>query len=218
MPIGEYPILEVIIRQLAHYGFDHITLAVNHQAEIIKSYFNSGNRWGIKIDYSLEKEPLGTMGPLKLIKDLPEHFLVMNGDVLTDLDFGRLYDDHVVSGEIFTISSSERLQQSEFGILKVNNKRDLYAFQEKPVEKYEVSMGVYVLSKEVLEHIPEDSPYGFDTLMFNFLHMGKTVRVKLHQGYWLDIGRPEDYVQATDFFKENKKIFLKETHVENSTV
>ena len=87
MPLGEYPILEVILRQLVKAGFEHITMAVNHQAEIIKAFFQNGERWGVRIDYSLEKQPLGTMAPLQLIKDLPENFLVMNGDILTNLDF-----------------------------------------------------------------------------------------------------------------------------------
>ena len=91
MPIGEHPILEVVIRQLISYGFDHITLAVNHQAELIKAFFGDGSKWNIKIDYSLEDQPLGTMGPLKLIKDLPENFLVMNGDILTELKFSEFY-------------------------------------------------------------------------------------------------------------------------------
>ena len=84
MPIENYPILEIIIRQLSSFGFDHITLAVNHQADIIKAFFQNGEKWGIKIDYSLETQPLGTMGPLKLMKDLPDNFLVMNGDVLSE--------------------------------------------------------------------------------------------------------------------------------------
>ena len=90
MPIGEYPILEVVVRQLARHGFDRVTMAVNHQAELIKAFFGDGSKWHVQIDYSLEDQPLGTMGPLKRIADLPEHFLVMNGDVLTDLDFAAL--------------------------------------------------------------------------------------------------------------------------------
>ena len=118
MPIGESPILEVIVKQLAAAGFDHITMAVNHQAEIIKAFFMDGSKWGIRIDYSLEDQPLGTMGPLKLIKDLPEHFLVMNGDILTDLDFATFHDAHVASGRIFTISSHLREQLVDYGVLE----------------------------------------------------------------------------------------------------
>ena len=105
VPIGEMPILEIIILQLARSGFDHITLTVNHLADIIRAFCGDGSKWGIKIDYSLEDKPLSTMGPLKLISDLPDNFLIMNGDVLTDLDFGQLYDDHVNAGSIFTVSA-----------------------------------------------------------------------------------------------------------------
>ena len=182
---------------------------MNHQAEIIKSFFNSGDKWGISIDYSLEKTPLGTMGPLKLIKDLPENFLVMNGDILTDLDFGKFYEDHLVSDQVFTISSCRRTQRSEFGVLKIDENRTLYGFQEKPVMEYEVSMGVYMLSKEILQCIPENQLYGFDDLMLSFIKAKKKVRVLQHHGYWLDIGRPDDYIQAIETFKEKKEMFLK---------
>ena len=111
MPIGEYPILEVVIRQLARQGFDRITIAVNHQAQLIIAFCGDGSRWGVRIDYSLEDRPLGTMGPLRLIDDLPPHFLVMNGDVLTDLSFVDFYLEHAASDRLFTISSHERVQQ-----------------------------------------------------------------------------------------------------------
>ena len=221
MPIGNYPILEVVIRQLVYYGFDHITLAVNHQAEIIKSYFNSGEKWGVTVDYSLAKSPLGTMGPLKLIKDLPDNFLVMNGDVLCDLDFGKFHEGHMRNNNIFTICSSLRMQRSEFGVLKINDKRRLYGFQEKPVVSYEVSMGIYMLSKDVLQYIPDNQGYGFDDLMLAFLNDNKSVRVDQHEGFWLDIGRPDDYMQAIDIFEEKQDIFLKQgevSHVESASV
>lgn len=209
MPIGEYPILEVVIRQLAFYGFNHITLAVNHQADIIKSYFNSGDKWGMLIDYSLERTPLGTMGPLKLIKDLPDNFLVMNGDVLTDLDFGQFYEYHVNNNQMFTISSCRRTQRSEYGVLETDEDGMIFGFHEKPVVKYEVSMGVYMLAKRVLRNIPEGQAYGFDELMLDFIKAMMPVRVKQHKGCWLDIGRPDDYMQAIDMYEKNSEMFLK---------
>src|SRR5690606_5708910 len=118
MPIGDYPILEVVVRQLTRCGFDHITLAVNHQAELIKAFFGDGHRWGLNIDYSLEDQPLATMGPLKLISDLPQDFLVMNGDILTDMDFGKFHDEHVNQGNLFTISSYRREHGIDYGVLE----------------------------------------------------------------------------------------------------
>ena len=108
MPIGEYPILEVIVKQLVKHGFTSITMAVNHQADLIKAFFGDGSKWNIRISYSLENQPLGTMGPLKLMNDLPENFLVMNGDILTDLSFSKFYESHINSNKIFTISSFKR--------------------------------------------------------------------------------------------------------------
>ena len=208
MPIGEYPILEVIIRQLVKAGTDHITLAVNHQAEIIKAFFQDGSRWGVRIDYSLEAQPLGTMGPLKLLTDLPENFIVMNGDVLTDLDFAAFYDSHTAEDSIFTISSKRRRHRIDYGVLDTDARGALTSFREKPEVEYEVSMGVYMLNATVLPFIPEDRPYGFDNLMLDLLGAGKRVRVRPFEGYWLDIGRPDDYLQAIAEFETMKSRFL----------
>jgi NDP-mannose synthase len=208
MPIGEYPILEVIVRQLVKAGFDHITLAVNHQAEIIKAFFQNGERWGIRIDYSLEDQPLGTMGPLKLIKDLPDNFLVMNGDILTDLDYAEFHNAHTLSGNIFTISAMQREHRIDYGVLDTGADGKLTGFREKPAVSYEVSMGVYMLSAAVLEQIPAGSAYGFDTLMLDLLAAGRPATVRTFSGYWLDIGRPDDYAKAIDEFDSMKARFL----------
>lgn len=208
MPIGEYSILEVIVRQLSNYGFDHITMAVNHQAEIVKALFNSGRKWGVHIDYSLEQKALGTIGPLKLIRDLPENCLVMNGDVLTDLNYGEFYEYHVQKKNELTVSICSREIRTEFGVIELNGDQTLHGFQEKPVTNCNVSMGIYMMSRRVLDIIPEESPYGFDDLMTDMMRMGRTAHVKRHDGYWLDIGRPEDYMKAVDMYETNGSIFL----------
>jgi len=209
MPIGDYPIVEVIVRQLASMGFGRIVMAVNHQADIIKSYFNSGTKWNVRIEYSLEKKPLGTMGPLKLMeRNLPEHFLVLNGDILTDLDFSAFHERHVGEDGLFTISSYKREQHCEFGVLRLNGSNTLAGFVEKPVQQYDVSMGVYMLSKDVLKHIPAGIPFGFDDLMHDLLRNGSRITVLRHEGIWLDIGRPDDYMQAIDLFEEKKNLFI----------
>lgn len=202
MPIGKYPILEVIIRQLAKNGFTHVTLAVNHQAEIIKAFFADGSRFNITIDYSLEEIPLGTMGPLKLINDLPENFLVMNGDILTDMDYAFFYDNHIKDNEFFTISSNKRMQQVDYGTLETNEEGYLTGFKEKPNLQYEVSMGVYMLNRDVLKFLPDGSPYGFDELMLDLMKAKQRPAVRTFDGYWLDIGRPDDYMRAIDEFDE----------------
>lgn len=208
MPIGEYPILEVIVRQLVRAGFDHITLAVNHQAEIIKAFFQNGERWGIRIDYSLEDQPLGTMGPLRLIQDLPQHFLVMNGDILTDLDYTEFHDDHVREDRIFTISSMRREQKIDYGVLDTDADGLLSGFREKPSVAYEVSMGVYMVSGRAVHRIPVGRPYGFDNLMLDLLEARSPATVHPFGGYWLDIGRPDDYAQAIEEFESMKTRFL----------
>ncbi len=210
MPIGEYPILEVVIRQLARHGFDRVTLAVNHQAELIKAFFGDGSKWHVGIDYAMEDEPLGTMGPLKRIQDLPDHFLVMNGDVLTDLDFAAFHADHVRAGRLFTIASRHRQQLVDYGVLHTDGHGTLSGFQEKPVTSYEVSMGVYMVSRGVLPYVPARGRFGFDDLMRDLLAARQPVHVQRYDGYWLDIGRADDYLQAIDEFPAMKARFFNE--------
>jgi NDP-sugar pyrophosphorylase family protein len=210
MPVGEYPILEVVIRQLVRHGFDHVTMAVNHQAELIKAFFGDGSKWRLRIDYSLEDEPLGTMGPLRLIRDLPDQFLVMNGDVLTDLDFSDFYTEHTRADRLFTISSHQREHKVDYGVLVTAADGTLQAFQEKPVTDYEVSMGIYMVNRGVLPFIPGQRPFGFDDLMRDLLSARQRVHVRRFNGYWLDIGRADDYQQAIDEFASMKRRFLDE--------
>jgi len=210
VPLGDLPILEGIIRQLARSGFGRITIAVNHQAELIQAFFHDGAKWGVKIDYSLEDEPLGTIGPLSLIRDLPEHFLVMNGDTLTDLDYAAFHGAHVEAGSLFTISSYVREHVVDYGVLKPDAKGRLAGFEEKPHLVYEVSMGVYMCTRELLDFIPKGKPYGFDHLMLDLIRAGRPAHVRRHAGYWRDIGRPEDYQQAIDDFEQLRTRFLGE--------
>ena len=210
MPIGDYPILEVILRQLAGHGFDHVTLAVNYQAEIVRAFCADGSRWGMKVDYSLETMPLSTIAPLCLIKDLPENFLLMNGDVLTDLSMRKLYDDHVSQKRVFTIAASERMNTVDYGVLHVKENR-LTGFEEKPTLQYLVSMGVYMLNRSVLDRVPAGQKYGFDDLMLSMLAANKPVYVERYTGYWLDIGRVDDYMRAIEEFDERRQQLLPES-------
>lgn len=175
---------------------------------------------GARIDYSLERQPLGTMGPLRLIPDLPENFLVMNGDVLTDLDFDLFFNHHLARGNQFTISACSRDIRSEFGVLELNGDDTLHGFREKPVVQYNVSMGIYMANQAILEFIQKDTMYGFDNLMLDMMAAGRPVHVRKHDGYWLDIGRPDDYIQAIDMFETNGAQFLpmSEHHVAHSAV
>ncbi len=207
MPIGEYPILEVILRQLASQGFDRVTLAVNYQAEIVRAFCGDGSRWGISIDYSLETVPLSTIAPLRLISDLPENFLLMNGDVLTDLPMQNLYEEHVSQKRLFTIAASERTNIVDYGVLHAREDQ-LIGFGEKPKFQYLVSMGVYILNRSVLDRVPVGQKYGFDDLMLDMLANKESVHVERHSGYWLDIGRVDDYMRAVDEFDDRRKQLL----------
>lgn len=197
VPVGDKPVLEIIITQLVRQGFKRVVIAVNHQADIIKAYFGDGGRWNIRIEYSLEDKPLGTMGPLKLIENLPENFLVMNGDVLSDMDYAAFLDGHIEMKRVFSIASHARVQEADYGVLEVEDDV-LTGFSEKPKKQFFVSMGVYAVSKEALSHIPHNQHFGFDQLMLGFLDRGIGVGVYEHKGYWMDIGRPDDYGQAVD--------------------
>lgn len=198
VPIGDVPILEIVARQLSRAGFERITLAVNHQADIIRAYCGDGSKWGLHIDYSLEPIALGTMGPLKLIPDLPEDFLVMNGDILTDVDFAAMLARHQVEGALFSICATQREQASDFGVLEVDDQGLLSSFREKPVTRMLVSTGIYCVNLRALAWIPDARPFGFDQLMLALISAHERVRVRRHDGFWLDIGRPDDYQRAVD--------------------
>ncbi len=198
MPVGDMPILEILIRQLVDSGATHVTIAVGYLANLIQAFFGDGARFGIKIDYSFEERPLGTMGPLRLIENLPENFLVINGDVLTDLDFGRFFELHCKAHSIYTISSYRRQLHSDFGVLHVNDQGMLTGFEEKPKYDLEVSMGVYAMNRAAIDAIPAGVPFGFDHLMLKLIDQKRLPRVLCHDGQWLDIGRTDDYDKAQD--------------------
>ena len=209
VPVGDQAIMEVVVQQLARSGCRHITVAVSHLAQLVMAYFGDGRRWGLKIDYSIEDKPLSTIGPLKLINDLPDHFLVMNGDVLTDLNFGDLYRTHLDSGAIGTIATYERDVKIDFGVLGYDSAtRKVVEFTEKPVEHFSVSMGVYAFSRRILDLVPEDEPFGFDDLMLAFIRGGYDARSYPFNGYWLDIGRPDDYDRANEEFEQMRDRLL----------
>ena len=207
LPLGDRPILEIIIRQLAVHGFTHVTLAVNHQADVIRAFFGNGEKWRIHIDYSIEREPLSTMGPLNLIPDLPDNFMVMNGDILTDLNYAGFYESHVNEKNIFTVSGYRCEQKSDYGVLELDSDGFLRNFREKPSTFIDVSMGIYMANRTILEFIPKGKPYGFDSLMHDLIGAKAPATVRMFTGYWLDIGRPDDYMKAIEDF-QNRREFL----------
>ena len=178
------------------------TLAVNHLLHLIMAYFGDGSRWGLKFDYSLEDEPLSTIGPLTLIDDLPDNFLVMNGDILCDLNYRKFFEGHVEANADVSVSVYKRETKIDFGVLKYDENMVLREFQEKPVYSHDVSMGIYCLAKRVVEKLPRGSVYGFDNLMLDGIRNGDNIRINPFDGYWLDIGRPDDYEYADQNFDQ----------------
>lgn len=203
VPIGErYSILEIVLRQLASAGFTSATLAIGHLGHLIRAYVQDGAQWGIQVDYVHEEAPLGTMGAvLNLIDALPEHFLVMNGDILTDLDYGELLGCHISSGAPVTVATYRREVKIDFGVLEISGGR-IESFVEKPAIGYSVSMGACGVARETLEHYRDriGLPFGFDELILDLLAQGNSPASFPFDGYWLDIGRPDDYDRANEEF------------------
>ena len=208
VPVGEMPILEIVVRQLKNSGFERITMAVGHLAELIMSYFGDGSKWGVEIDYSREDKPLGTVGPLALIDDLPEDFLVMNGDVLTTLDYGAFYNCHLKTGAELTIATHRCNSQIDLGVIEFDGRLQVSGYREKPVLPYDVSMGVYLFNRSVLETFEPGDYVDFPTMVQSLVEQQRMVKVYLSDHEWLDIGRPDDYAKASERFLELRDEFL----------
>jgi NDP-sugar pyrophosphorylase family protein len=203
VPIKDKPILEIILKQLSQYGMKDIIMAVGHLSELIETYFGDGSKYDVNIEYSLEEKPLGTAGPLKLFQDkLEDSFLMMNGDILTDLNFTKLMDYHKASGASATIAVTKRKVDMNYGIVEIDEEKTLTGWKEKPNIDYFVSMSIYVLEPEVLELIPEDQVFDLPDLILKLMDKGSLVKGFPYDGYWQDIGRPEDYEQALNDYPD----------------
>lgn len=205
MPVGDRPVLDVVIRQLAHYEFDRVTIVTGHLAELIEAFFGDGSRYGVPIDYFREDEPLGTVGALSLIEALDEPFLVMNGDILTTIDYSALLGDHISNDAVATIATTQRDVEISLGVLKFDDDGDssrLTGYDEKPKVHYEASMGVYCFSPAVIRHIEAGERLDFPDLILRLIAAGEIVRAERSTEYWLDIGRHEDYERAAEEFEE----------------
>jgi NDP-mannose synthase len=205
MPIGDRPVLDIVVRQLKAHGFERLTIATGYMAELIEAFFRDGSSYGIPIDYYREREPLGTVGALALIEDLADdHVLVMNGDVLTDIDYGALLDRHRTSGAASTIATKLREVQISLGVLRFGDEADptrLTGYDEKPRIDYTASMGVYCFAPRALSHIKPGERLDFPDLVLRLIAAGEVVRAWQSEDYWLDIGRHDDYEQAQEEFE-----------------
>ena len=208
MPIGDMPILEIVIRQLKKHGFTKIVLAVGHLAGLIEAYFGDGSKWDVEITYSREDEPLGTAGPLALIDDLDENFLVMNGDLLTNIDYSDLMRHYLESGALSTVSMYTKDVPISLGVLELDGEGNITDYIEKPTLKYKVSMGIYMFNKSILNYIERGKYLDFPDLIKNLIQKGENVSGYMFEGYWMDIGRHEDYAKVLDEFENVKDELL----------
>ncbi|HEY7076902.1 MAG TPA: sugar phosphate nucleotidyltransferase [Solirubrobacteraceae bacterium] len=201
LPVGDRAILDVVVRQLCQAGIDRLTIAVGHLAHLIEAVFGDGKRHGVHIEYEVESEPRGTAGPLATIAGLDETFLMLNGDVLTTLDFRELIRAHHAAGNALTIATHRREVFIDYGVLHADGTDRVVAYDEKPTLSYTVSMGVYVLEPGTRDYVPRDVPFDFPDLVQALLAAGERVGSLLYDGYWLDIGRHDDYERAIAEFE-----------------
>jgi NDP-sugar pyrophosphorylase family protein len=210
MPIGEMPILEVLLRQMKRAGVEDVVLTVGHLSSLLRAYFGEGDRWGLNITYSYEESPLGTAGPIALVQGLESTFVVTNGDVLSTLDMRKLVAFHKKNKGIATIAIHQREVRIDLGVVESNGDYSVSGYIEKPVYNYTVSMGIYVFEPCVLEYIPPCQYLDFPDLILKLIAAGERVVGYPFQGYWMDLGRPDDYERANQDFNDMKTQFLPE--------
>jgi NDP-sugar pyrophosphorylase family protein len=198
LPMGAKPVLELLIKWLRRNGVRDIYITTGYLGHLIRSYCGDGRQWDVNIEYTDEPEPLGTMGALSLLRDkLDSTFLVLNGDVVTDVSLNALMAHHRQHRSGLTVATVTRTVRVDFGVLEETNFR-VTRFKEKPNLSHLVSMGIYCMEPRMLEHVPTGIPFGFDDLMFRMLEFGDPVTTFLHKGFWLDVGRIEDFQKAQE--------------------
>lgn len=210
MPVGDRPILEILLRQLKHFGFEDIVLAVGHQSHLIRAFFDDGSRLGLRIDYTIEEEPLGTAGPIAMVLDrMDDQFLVLNGDLLTTLNLGRLWQHHLDHGGAVTIGLYQRDVPIDFGVVESTADGCLVRYIEKPTYHFDVSMGVNVFTRaRVAPFLTPGAHLDIPQLLSTMTAAGEVVRCYREDCYWLDIGRHEDYQTANEIFGSRQAEFL----------
>lgn len=210
VPIGDRPILDIIIRQLAYYGFNDIVLTVGHLSELIQAYFRDGVKDlpMVKLSYVKENKPTGTAGSLLSVRDLHDTFLVMNGDLLTTMDYNKLVSYHREKGCMLTIGMHKKRVKIDFGVMETDGEGKLVSYTEKPERVYGVSMGIYVYEPEALKYIEPDNYLDFPHLVQRLLNKGEEIATYQCDDFWLDIGNHDDFAKAQTEFERLKDKFL----------
>ncbi len=210
MPIGDMPILEILLRQMKHSGVDEVILTVGYLSHLLCAFFQEGERLGLKIKYSFEEFPLGTAGPLSRVQGLDDTFIVANGDVLTSLDLTALVQKHRQTGAAATIASHARRVKVDLGVIQFNGSNEIIGYVEKPSYDFFVSMGIYVFEPRVLDYIPNNQYLDFPDLVIKLIQAGEKVLGYPFEGYWQDLGRADDYEQAVEEFESVRPQILGE--------
>lgn len=209
VPVGEMPIMEILLRALARDGVTDVIVSVGYLAGLIEAYFADGSQLGTKIRYQHEFDPLGTAGPLRLVVDwgTTESMLVLNGDLLTDLDFSRFIREYSATEPAIQVGTFRRVERIELGVLEIDDGQNVRGYDEKPTHAYDVSMGVYVISGKVLDLIPAGQRFDMPDLVLATIARGLPVRAFRHEGLWLDVGRPDDHRRAQEVAAANPEVF-----------
>jgi NDP-sugar pyrophosphorylase family protein len=208
LPLGDMPILEIVLAQLAGAGVSRVVLTLGHMAHLFTALIGDGSRWGIRVEHCMENEPLGTAGSLRLIPNLHDDFIVMNGDLLTTLDYRRLLDYHVTKGAWGTIATTRRQVDIQYGVIEASMDGLLERYTEKPTISYSVGMGVNVLSRRCLDYLPAHGRFDMPELMTAMHAAGKAVHCYQTDCYWQDIGLFDDYERANADFVAEPARFL----------
>ena len=204
MPLGDKPILERLIIQLKENNFKTVFFSVGYLSSLIRAYFGDGKKWGLEINYIQEDKRLGTAGPLSLLPEMTEPFLVLNGDLVTNLNFEDILNYHYRQKSILTIGVHELKYQLPLGFLEINRNKKIVDYIEKPIKKYNMSMGIYVCSPNILSFIKPNKYLDFPDLTKKILMAGEKVSGYFNNSYWLDIGRPEEYEKALKLFENEE--------------
>ena len=202
LKVGNKPLLETILDNFIEYGFRHFYISVNYMGDVVKSYFGDGSRWGVEISYLQEDQKLGTAGALSLLPEKPvETLLVMNGDLLTKVNFSQLLDFHASHRSTGTMCVREYDFQVPYGVVKLNGHR-IISIDEKPIQRFFVNAGIYVLEPAALDLIPANAYFDMPTLFEKLIGAQKETAVFPIREYWLDIGQLADYDRANGEFKQ----------------
>lgn len=210
VPLGDKPIIDLIIRQLDHFGFNRIVLSLGYLGELIQAYLKVAdlNLKNARLEIVREKSPMGTVGSLSLVSGLDKPFLVVNGDTLTTLDYRKFMEFHIYNKGTITVASNRKKVTIELGVLSVNGDNEITTFQEKPTLKYLVSMGVYAYDPAILKAIKRGTPLDFPQLLWDMLDKKERVLAYQTEDYWLDLGTHSDYGKAQDEFEAMKDKLL----------